>query len=113
MRRIARRAGVSYVALAYQFGDKTGIFTTVATEGFRFAADMIGSTATGPDAFMHAGQTYITFAITHRGHFEVMFRPYLYRGDDREAGACQKRTFRHPVPQRPEQSHFTSPGTPP
>lgn len=82
MRRIARRAGVSHAALAYQFGDKTGIFTAVAIEGFHLAADMIGPTATGPDAFTHAGQAYITFALTHRGHFEVMFRPYLYRVDD-------------------------------
>ena len=39
MRRIARRAGVSHAALAYQFGDKAGIFTAVATEGFRLQAD--------------------------------------------------------------------------
>jgi AcrR family transcriptional regulator len=82
MRRIARRAGVSHAALAYQFGDKTGIFTAVATEGFRLQAEMIGPAATGPEGFMRGGQAYIAFALTHRGHFEVMFRPYLYRGDD-------------------------------
>jgi len=36
-REIARRAGVSHAALAYQFGDKAGIFTAIATEGFRLA----------------------------------------------------------------------------
>lgn len=82
MRRIARRAGVSHAALAYQFRDKTGIFTAVATEGFRLQAEMIGSAATGPDGFMRGGQAYIAFALTHRGHFEVMFRPYLYRSED-------------------------------
>jgi AcrR family transcriptional regulator len=82
MRRIARRAGVSHAALAYKFGDKAGIFTAVATEGFRLAAKMIGATANGPDGFVHGGQTYIEFALTHRGYFEVMFRPNLYRGDD-------------------------------
>lgn len=82
MRRIARRAGVSHAALAYQFGDKTGIFTAIATEGFRLQAEMIGSAATGPDGFLRGGQAYIAFALAHRGHFEVMFRPYLYRGDD-------------------------------
>jgi AcrR family transcriptional regulator len=82
MRRIARRAGVSHAALAYQFGDKTGIFTAVATEGFRLQAEMIGSAASGPDGFLRGGQAYIAFALTHRGHFEVMFRPYLYRSDD-------------------------------
>jgi AcrR family transcriptional regulator len=82
MRRIARRTGVSHAALAYQFGDKTGIFTAVATEGFRLQAQMIGAAATGADAFMLGGQAYIAFALAHRGYFEVMFRPYLYRGDD-------------------------------
>lgn len=82
MRRIARRAGVSHAALAYTFGDKAGIFTAVATEGFRLAAEMIGASTDGPDGFVRGGQTYIEFALTHRGHFEVMFRPNLYRGDD-------------------------------
>jgi AcrR family transcriptional regulator len=82
MRRIARRAGVSHAALAYQFGDKAGIFTAVATEGFRLQAEMISAAATGPDAFMCGGQAYIAFALTHRSYFEVMLRPYLYRGDD-------------------------------
>lgn len=93
MRRIARRAGVSHAALAYQFGDKSGIFTAVATEGFRLAAEMIGTDATGPDGFMRGGQTYVAFALTHRGYFEVMFRPYLYRGDDPDLRAAKKAAF--------------------
>lgn len=93
MRRIARRAGVSHAALAYQFGDKTGIFTAVATEGFRLAAEMIGTTAAGPDGFMHGGQTYIQFALTYPGYFEVMFRPYLYRTDDPELVAARDAAF--------------------
>lgn len=82
MRRIARRAGVSHAALAYTFGDKAGIFTAVAGEGFRLAAQTIGSAADGPDGFVRGGQSYIEFALSHRGYFEVMFRPNLYRGDD-------------------------------
>jgi AcrR family transcriptional regulator len=93
MRRIARRAGVSHAALAYKFGDKAGIFTAVATEGFRLAANMIGSTAHGTDGFVHGGQTYIAFALTHRGHFEVMFRPNLYRGDDPDLVAARAAAF--------------------
>jgi AcrR family transcriptional regulator len=93
MRRIARRAGVSHAALAYQFGDKTGIFTAVATEGFRLAAEMIGPTATGSDGFVRGGKTYIAFALTHRGYFEVMFRPYLYRGDDPDLVVAKNAAF--------------------
>jgi AcrR family transcriptional regulator len=93
MRRIARRAGVSHAALAYRFGDKKGIFTAVASEGFRLCAEMIGPTATGADGFVHGGQTYIAFALTHRGHFEVMFRPNLYRGDDPDLVAAKNAAF--------------------
>ncbi|OBA92208.1 hypothetical protein A5662_21390 [Mycobacteriaceae bacterium 1482268.1] len=93
MRRIARRAGVSHAALAYQFGDKAGIFTAVAAEGFRLAAKMIGETANGPDGFVRGGQAYIAFALTHRGYFEVMFRPNLYRGDDPDLVAARTSAF--------------------
>jgi AcrR family transcriptional regulator len=93
MRRIARRAGVSHAALAYRFGDKKGIFTAVAAEGFRLAAEMIGPTATGSDGFVRGGQTYIAFALTHRGYFEVMFRPYLYRGDDPDLVVAKNAAF--------------------
>ena len=82
MREIARRAGVTHAALAYQFGDKSGLFTAVATEGFRLAAAAIGPAATGPEGFLNGGMAYVMFALTHPGHYEVMFRPDLYGDDD-------------------------------
>lgn len=93
MRRIARRAGVSHAALAYQFGDKSGIFTAVATKGFRLAAEMIGAAAAGPDGFLRGGEAYVAFALTHPGYFEVMFRPYLYRGDDPDLVSAKNTAF--------------------
>lgn len=93
MRRIARRAGVSHAALAYKFGDKAGIFTAVAAEGFRLAAQMIGAAAEGPDGFVRGGERYIAFALTHRGYFEVMFRPNLYRTDDPHLVAAKAAAF--------------------
>lgn len=93
MRRIARRAGVSHAALAYKFGDKAGIFTAVATEGFRLAAEMIGAAADGPDGFVRGGENYIAFALTHHGYFEVMFRPNLYRTDDPDLVAAKAAAF--------------------
>jgi AcrR family transcriptional regulator len=82
MREIARRAGVTHAALAYQFRDKAGLFTAVAAEGFRMAASTIGPAATGPDGFMQGGIAYIGFALSCPGYFEVMFRPDLYRDND-------------------------------
>ncbi|HKC28311.1 MAG TPA: TetR/AcrR family transcriptional regulator, partial [Jatrophihabitans sp.] len=59
MREIARRAGVSHAAPAHHFGDKTGIFTAIATEGFHLTAEAIGPAATGPFGFLHGGAAYV------------------------------------------------------
>ena len=93
MREIARRAGVSHAAPAHHFGDKTGIFTAIATEGFRMAAEAIGSAATGPFGFLDGGAAYVLFALSHPGYFEVMFRPALYRTDDPDLVAARTAAF--------------------
>ena len=93
MREIARRAGVSHAAPAYHFGDKTGIFTAIATEGFRKTLESIGPAATGPFGFLNGGAAYVTFAVTHPGYFEVMFRPGLYRSDDPDLIAAREAAF--------------------
>ncbi|WP_083410565.1 TetR/AcrR family transcriptional regulator [Mycolicibacterium rutilum] len=93
MREVARRAGVTHAALAYQFGDKSGLFTAVATEGFRLAAKAIGAAAVGRDAFVAGGIAYVVFAIEHPGHYEVMFRPDLYRHDDAELMEARNAAF--------------------
>jgi AcrR family transcriptional regulator len=93
MREIARRAGVSHAALAYQFGDKAGIFTAIATEGFRLAVETIGPAATGPDGFLLGGIAYIRFALTHPEHYEVMFRPDLYLRNDPDLVAARDAAF--------------------
>ncbi len=82
MREIARRAGVSHAAPIHHFGDKTGLFTAIATEGFRLITEAIEPVAVGPFGFLDGGAAYVTFALAHPGHFEVMFRPALYRQDD-------------------------------
>lgn len=93
MREIARRAGVSHAAPAHHFGDKTGIFTAIATQGFRRAAEAIKPAATGPFGFLSGGAAYVTFAIGHPGYFEVMYRPGLYRTDEPELMAARAEAF--------------------
>src|SRR6202007_202848 len=34
--------------------------------------------------FLEVGVAYVRFAVSHRGHFEVMYRPELYRREDAE-----------------------------
>jgi AcrR family transcriptional regulator len=93
MREIARRAGVSHAAPAHHFGDKTGIFTAIATQGFRMTADAIGPAATGPLGFLTGGAAYVEFALSHPGYFEVMYRPHLYRSDDPELVTARSAAF--------------------
>jgi AcrR family transcriptional regulator len=93
MREIAKRAGVSHAAPAHHFGDKAGIFTAIAAEGYRLLYEAGIAAAEGPNAFLDTGIAYITFALGHRAHFEVMFRPDLCHTDDPELVAARDQSF--------------------
>jgi AcrR family transcriptional regulator len=98
LRDLARRAGVSHAGPTHHFRDKPGLLTALATEGF----DLLAETLLAATAISHApttptphapttptggsllelGVVYVQFAAEHRAHFEVMFRPDLYRAAD-------------------------------
>ena len=84
LRDLARRTGVSHAAPAHHFGDKAGLLTAVATDGFRRLAATLGQTYRATGSFLEVGVAYVGLAVAHRAHFEVMFRPELYRTDDPE-----------------------------
>ncbi|MEO3924776.1 TetR/AcrR family transcriptional regulator [Micromonosporaceae bacterium B7E4] len=88
LRELARRAGVSHTAPVHHFGDKTGVLTAVAAEGYRLFADALEQTA---GDFFEAGVAYVRFAEQNRGYFDVMFRPDLYRADDPAVTAARER----------------------
>lgn len=88
LRGLARRAGVSHAAPAHHFGDKAGLLTAVAAEGFGLFAEAL---ARAGEDFLEVGVAYVRFAVDHRAYFEVMFRPELYRTDDPEVGAARAR----------------------
>jgi Tetracyclin repressor-like, C-terminal domain len=50
--------------------------------GFRRLAATLRDTYQETGSFLEVGVAYVRFAVTHRAHFEVMFRPELYRTDD-------------------------------
>ncbi|SNT34117.1 transcriptional regulator, TetR family [Actinomadura meyerae] len=91
LRELARRAGVSHAAPAHHFGDKAGLLTAVAAEGYTLFADALE--AAGGDLHS-AGLAYVRFAVEHRAHFEVMFSPGLYRADDPAVSAARDRAGR-------------------
>lgn len=90
LRDLARRAGVSHAAPAHHFGDRTGLLTAVATEGFGLLADELR--AAGEGGFLEIGVAYVRFAVAHRAHFSVMFRPDLLRPDDAALVAARAAT---------------------
>ena len=84
LRDLARRTGVSHAAPAHHFGDKAGLLTAVAADGFRRLAATLREVYEATGSFLEVGVAYVGFAVNHRAHFEVMFRPELYRTDDPE-----------------------------
>lgn len=88
LRELARRAGVSHAAPAHHFGDKTGVLTAIAADGFTMLADALE--AAGPD-FLAAGVAYVNFAASHPVHFAVMFQPGVYRADDEAVRRAETR----------------------
>jgi AcrR family transcriptional regulator len=91
LRDLARRAGVSHAAPTHHFGDKAGLLTAMATQGYERLADALGRARAETDDLLEIGVAYVRFAVEHRAHFEVMFRPQLYRADDPALLAARRR----------------------
>jgi AcrR family transcriptional regulator len=87
LRDLSRRAGVSHAAPTHHFGDKAGLLTALAAEGFDLLATHLAATP----SFLERGVAYVTFATTHQAHFEVMFQPTLYHPDDPALQAARTR----------------------
>jgi AcrR family transcriptional regulator len=79
LRELARAAGVSHAAPAHHFTDRRGLFTALATEGFRMLADALAGARPN---FLDAALAYVRFAIEHPGHYAVMFDKSLYDAGD-------------------------------
>ncbi|MFM8238573.1 MAG: TetR/AcrR family transcriptional regulator [Actinomycetota bacterium] len=78
-RQVAAAAGVSHQAPYHHFTDRQGIFRAIAVEGFAAFADALRAAeqTADPDPTVAMLEAYVDFALSHRGHFRVMFRPDL------------------------------------
>jgi AcrR family transcriptional regulator len=100
LRALARELGVSHAAPANHFADKAAIFTAIAQEGFELlwqavdqAVTEVPSDQPAAARLRSAGTAYMTFALTHRAHFEVMWRNDLLRRDDAGLHTAGEATF--------------------
>jgi AcrR family transcriptional regulator len=92
LRDLARRIGVSHAAPAHHFGDKTGLLTALAVEGYDLLADAQATVWAETGDFLEVGVAYVRFAVEHPAHFEVMYRPELLRADDPDLVAAHQRS---------------------
>jgi AcrR family transcriptional regulator len=78
LRAVARRAGLSHAAPAHFFGDRAGMLTAVATDGFhRLAAALEAAGAQdvpGAEEFAALGLAYLDFGLSHPALMDLMFR---------------------------------------
>lgn len=81
----------THPAATYHFGDKAGLLTAVATEGYRRLGDALGQAERETGSFLEVGVAYVRFAVTHCAYFEVMYRPELY--DHSDTGLLQARSI--------------------
>src|SRR3954471_11473039 len=81
LRDVARRAGVSHSAPAHHFGDRQGLLTAIAIEGFEGLTE---ATRAAAGDHVAGGLAWIRWALDHPAHYEVMFSPNLLRLDDPE-----------------------------
>lgn len=100
LRALARQFGVSHAAPANHFADKTAVFTAIAREGFELLWQAMHDAVAAVPAeqgaaarFRAAGSAYLGFALSHRAHFEVMWRKDLVSGDDPGLAAAGEATF--------------------
>lgn len=82
LRDLARRAGVSHAAPAHHFGDKRGLLTALAAEGFAGLTEGLREALVRGGPIVDQGVAYVAFAVAHPGHFAVMWRFDLLDGAD-------------------------------
>lgn len=83
LRGIARRAEVSHAAPKYFFGDRAGLLTAIAAQGFTELTERLRTVggAGAPD-LGDLGRAYVHFGLEHPALFALMFRPEELHPED-------------------------------
>ena len=90
LRRVAAELGVSHTAPRHHFGNREGLFTALAEQGYELLGEALA--AASPRGFAEVGAAYVEFAVSHPGHFAVMHRPDLVDADHPGLRRASRRT---------------------
>jgi len=97
LREVARLAGVSHAAPAHHFGDKAGLLTSLATQGFErmlhAQREAAAQCADSRKRLAWTGWAYVMFAAKHPAHFGLMFRPELRHAEDEAFVAASRAAY--------------------
>ena len=95
LRAVARRAGLSHASPKYHFGDRAGLLTAIATEGFQGLARHLSEVheSDAQQQLAALGRGYIDFGLSHPALFELMFAPSELHATDPELIAAQQQAI--------------------
>ena len=93
LRSLASDLGVSHTAPRHHFGDRQGVLNAIAAEGFTGLANSLSAVGQSGGTFLDQGVAYVTYAIEHPAHFQVMFTPSLLDENDESLAAAREATF--------------------
>jgi AcrR family transcriptional regulator len=95
LRAVARRAGFSHASPKYHFGDRSGLLTAIATEGFQGLARQLSDVreSDAQQQLAALGRAYIDFGLSHPALFELMFAPSELHATDPELIAAQQQAI--------------------
>jgi AcrR family transcriptional regulator len=98
LRAVARRAGVSHAAPAHFFGDRAGMLTAVAVDGFdlldaRLQAAARDAETAGESPLAALGLAYVDFGLAEPALSDLMFRRAELAADDPRLLAARRRTL--------------------
>ena len=91
LRSIADDLGVSHTAPMHHFGSREGVLNALAVEGFELLEQRLGTAA--PLGFLEVGVAYVEFAVSHPGHFAVMYAPDVLDLEQPALSQARTRTF--------------------
>jgi AcrR family transcriptional regulator len=93
LRSLATDLGVTHTAPRHHFGNRQGVLTAIAAEGFTELARRLTASIDAGEPFLESGVSYVTFALDRPAHFAVMFRPGLLDNDDPALVAASDAAF--------------------